>query len=76
MSQVSLDDVAQTPAKSVKFEGTDELFEDDLTPDAQGDGRATPQDGQAKSVGDENHPIEEAKPAKEVVDKEASIDQP
>lgn len=74
MSQVSLDDVAQTPAKSVKFEGTDELFEDDLTPDTQGDGRATPQDGQAKSVSDENHPVEEAKPAKEVVDKEASID--
>ena len=42
MSQVSLDDVAQTPAKSVEFEGTDELFEDDLTPDAQGDRRANP----------------------------------
>ena len=32
MSQVSLDDVAQTPAKSIKFKGTNELFEDDPTP--------------------------------------------
>lgn len=34
IAQVSLDDVAQTPAKSVESDGTDELFEVDVTPDA------------------------------------------
>nr|POE79265.1 hypothetical protein CFP56_15207 [Quercus suber] len=73
---ISLDNVTQTPTRSVESEGIYKLFEDNPTPDAQGDGGAATQDGQAKSVGDENHPVEEAKPAEKVVDKEAPIDQP
>ena len=76
VSQVSLDDVVQTSARSDDFEGTDELFKDDLTPDAHGDGGAAPQDEQAKFVGNESHQVEEAKLSKKVVDKKATVDQP
>lgn len=77
MSQVSLDVVVQTTARSINLEDTDELFEDDPTPDVEGDGEA-PQDKQVKSIGDENHPVKEAKPANQenVMDEEASVDQP
>ena len=44
ISQISIDTVAQTPAKSVKPEGIDELFEANPTPDAQGDKEATLQE--------------------------------
>ena len=47
VSQVPLDDVAQTPARSVESEGTDELFEGGPTPDIHGDGGAALQEGQA-----------------------------
>nr|POE94111.1 hypothetical protein CFP56_47515 [Quercus suber] len=39
-----------------------------------GDRGVAPQDERAKSVGDENHPVEEAKPSEKVVDKEALVD--
>nr|POF03666.1 hypothetical protein CFP56_34423 [Quercus suber] len=44
-SWVSLDDMAQTLARSVESEGTNKLFEADPTPDAQGDGGTIPRDG-------------------------------
>ena len=59
MSQVSLDDVAQTPARSIESGGIDELFKGDPTPDVHSDGGAAPQEGQAQSVGDENRPVKE-----------------
>lgn len=34
VSRVSLNNVAQTPARSIEFEGTDKLFSADPTPDA------------------------------------------
>lgn len=74
LSQISIDARAQTPARSIDPEGTNELFEDDLTPDAQGDGEATLKDEQVKSVEDENHPLEEAKTV-DHVEEEAPVDQ-
>ena len=44
LSQISIDTVAQTPAKSIELEGTDELFKADPTLDAQGDGETALQD--------------------------------
>lgn len=63
--------MAQTLARSVEFEGIDVLFEVDPIPDAQGDGGVVPQDGQAKSVTDENCLVDEAKATKKEVDEEA-----
>ena len=60
VSQVSLDDVAQTPARSVESGGIGELFEGDPTPDVHSDGGAAPQEGQAQFVDDENRPVKEA----------------
>lgn len=62
--------MAQTSARSIESKGTNKLFKDDSTPDTQGDGGAVPQDGQAKFVGDENCPVEEAKLAEKVVDED------
>lgn len=68
----------QTPVRSVDPEGIDKLFGDDPAPDAQGDGEAAQQDEHVKSIEDENHPIEEAKPAdpEKVVEEEAPVDLP
>ena len=77
LSQISIDVVAQTPARSIELEGIDELFEADPTPDAQGDREVTLQDEQVKSIEDGNHPLEEAKTVdhEKVVDEEAPVDQ-
>lgn len=77
MSRVSLDDVAQTPARTIKLEGTDELFEADPMPNAHGDREATLEDEHAKSVEDENQPIGEDKPSRpeKVVNEEDPVDQ-
>lgn len=74
MPQVSLNDVAQTLARSVDPKGTDKLFKDDPTPYVQGD-REAPQDGRAKFIEDENRLVKEAKPAdhEKFVDKEALL---
>ena len=61
VSWVSLDDMAQTPTKSIESGDTNELFEGDPTPDVHGDRRAAPQEGQAQSVSDESRPVKEAK---------------
>ena len=74
MSQVSLDNVAQTPAKTIN---TDDVFEAVPTSDVQDDREVAPEDGQVKFVEDETHPImEENELAKhnQVVEKEAPID--
>lgn len=42
VSGVSLDEMTQTLAKSVEFEGTKELFEADPTPDTHGDDDTVP----------------------------------
>lgn len=78
MSQVSLDNVAQTPARTIELVGTDELFKADPTPNAHGDGEATPEDEQVKSVEDENRLVGEDEPTglEIVVNEEASLDQP
>lgn len=68
--------MAQTPARSVESKDTNELFESDPTPNVHGDEGATPQEGQAQSIGDESHPVKEAKPTKKVMDEEALVDQP
>lgn len=76
MSRVSLDDIAQTPARFVESGGTDELFSVDPTLDTQGDGGVVPPDAQAKSIGDETCLADEAKAAEKVADEEAPIDRP
>lgn len=78
VSQVSLGNVAQTPARTVELLGTDELFKVDPTPNAHGDEEATPEDEQVKSVEDENRPVGEDEPIglEKVMNEEASIDQP
>ena len=79
VSQVSLDNVAQTPARTVDHEGTDEILEADPIPNVQGDGEAPHEDEQVKSVGDENHPIrKEDGPAKheKVVNEDTPVNQP
>ena len=65
------------PTRLVNPEGTDELFADDPTPDAQGDGEAALQDEQVKSVKDESRPLEEAKTVdhEKAMDEKAPIDQ-
>ena len=76
VSQVSLDNVAQTLARTVD---TDEVFKVIPMPDIQDDGKATPKDGQVKSVEDETCPVvEEDEPARQdqVVDEEAPVDKP
>lgn len=61
LSQISIDAMAQTPARSVESKDTNELFDIAPTLDAQGDGQPVLQDEQAKSVVDETRPLEEAK---------------
>ena len=41
---MSLDNVAQTSARTVDHEGTDEIFEADPMPNVQGEGEAAPED--------------------------------
>ena len=78
LSQISINDVAQTLVRSVDPKGTDKLFMNDHIPDAQGDGEAALQDEHVKSVEDENRPLEETKTVnhEKVVDEEALVDQP
>ena len=78
LSQISINDVAQTLVRSVDPKGTDKLFMNDPIPDAQGDGEAALQDEHVKSVEDENRPLEETKTVnhEKVVDEEALVDQP
>nr|POF09578.1 hypothetical protein CFP56_41716 [Quercus suber] len=76
VSQVPLDDVAHTLARSIKPKSIDELFKGGPTPNIHGDGGAAPQEGQAQSVGNENHLVKEAKLAEKVVDEEEPVDQP
>ena len=79
MSQVSLDNVAQTLAGTVDHEGTDEIFQADPIPNVQGEGEAAPKDEQVNSVGDKTRPIgEEGELAghKQVVNEETPVDQP
>ena len=78
LSQISINDVAQTLVRSVDPKGTDKLFTNDPTPDAQGDREATLQDEHVKSVEDEKCPREETKTVnyEKVVDEEALVDQP
>lgn len=79
MSQVSLDNVAQTSAPTVNHEDTDEIFEVESMPYVQGDSEADPEDELVKSVGDETRPIrEESEPARheQVVNKETLVDKP
>ena len=53
VSQISIDAVAQTLARSVELEGTDEMLKADPNPVTQVDERAALQDEQVKSVEDE-----------------------
>ena len=78
LSQISIDDVAQTLVRSVGPKGTDKLFTNDPIPNAQGDGEAALQDERVKSIEDENRPLEETKTInyEKVVDEEALVDQP
>lgn len=79
VSQVSLDNVAQTSAPTVNHEDTDEIFEVESMPYVQGDSEADPEDELVKSVGDETRPIrEESEPAghEQVVNKEILVDKP
>ena len=50
MSQVSLDDVAQTLARSVESGGIDELFEGDPTPDVHSDEGPLPRKDKLNSL--------------------------
>ena len=50
VSQVSLDDVAQTPARSVESGGIDELFEGDPTPDVHSDEGPLPRKDKLNSL--------------------------
>ena len=74
---MSLDNVAQTPARTVNHEGIDEILEADLMPNVQGDREAALKDEQVKFVGDESHPIgEEDEPAKQkVVNEDTPVNQ-
>ena len=78
LSQISIDNVAQTLVRSVDPKGTDKLFMNDPIPDAQGDREVALQDEHVKSVEDENRPLEETKTInyEKVVDEEALVDQP
>ena len=77
VSQVSLDNVAQTLARTVNHEGIDEILKADLMPNVQGDREAALKDEQVKFVGDESHPIgEEDEPAKQkVVNEDTPVNQ-
>ena len=76
LSQIFIDALAQTPTQSVNLEGTNELFANNPTPDAQGDGEAALQDDPVKSVEDETRPLEKTKTIDKEKDKEAVVDQP
>ena len=68
--------MAQTLAQPIDLEGTDELFMDDLTLDAQGDEEAILHDDQVKFVEDETWPFEEDKTVYKGKDEEILVDQP
>ena len=76
LSQISIEAMAQTPARLVDLEGTDELFGDDPISDAQGDRGAALQDDQVKSVEDETRPLEATKTIDKEKDEETLVDQP
>ena len=78
LSWISIDAMAQTLARSVKSEDTDELFDVASTPNAQGNRKPVLQDEQAKSIKDETRPLEEAKTneKEKVADKGTPADQP
>ena len=75
MSQVSLDNVAWSPTRTVNQEDTDEILMADPMPNIQVDGEAAPEDEQVKSVGDENRPIGEVDEPEKFVDEETPVDQ-
>ena len=76
VSQVSLDNVAQTLTRTVDQEDMNEIFEEDLTPNVQDDREAAPKDEHAKFVEDENRPIGKEEELEMVVDKAPPVDQP
>ena len=76
VSQVSLDNVAWSPTRTVNQEDTDEILMADPMPNIQVDGEAAPEDEQVKSVGDENRPIGEVDEPEKFVDEETPVDQP
>ena len=75
VSQVSLDNVAWSPTRTVNQEDTDEILMADPMPNIQVDGEAAPEDEQVKSVGDENRPIGEVDEPEKFVDEETPVDQ-
>nr|POF21280.1 hypothetical protein CFP56_27057 [Quercus suber] len=72
--KVSLDNVAQTLARTINQEDTEEIFEEGPTPNFQDDGEAAPENEQAKSVENENHPVGEEEEPKMIVDKAPPVD--
>ena len=76
VSQVSLDNVAWSPTRTINQEDIDEILMVDPMPNIQVDGEAAPEDEQVKSVGDENRPIGEVDEPKKFVDEETPVDQP
>lgn len=79
MSPSSESSLPQTLALTVDHEDTDEIFEAETMPNVQGDSEATPENEQAKSVGDETRPIGDGgEPAghEQVVNEEPPVDQP
>ena len=76
VSQVSLDNVARSPTRTVNQEDTDEILMVDPMPNIQVDGEAAPEDEQVKSIGDENRPIGEVDEPEKFMDEETLVDQP
>ena len=75
VSQVSLDNVAGSPTRTINQEDIDEILMVDPMPNIQVDGEAAPEDEQVKSVGDENRPIGEVDEPEKFVDEETPVDQ-
>nr|POE73690.1 berberine bridge enzyme-like 8 [Quercus suber] len=75
-TKVSLDNVAQTSARTIDQEDIYEIFKADPMPNVQGDKKAALEDEQVKSIGDENHPIGDKEEPEKVVDEVNPIDQP
>ena len=76
LSQISIDASTQTLAQSINPEGTNELFTNNPTPNAQGDREAALQDDSVKSIEDKIRPLEETKTVDKEKDEEAAVDQP
>nr|POE84382.1 hypothetical protein CFP56_60994 [Quercus suber] len=76
LAQVSLDNVAQTLARTTNQEDTDEIFEEGPTPNFQDDGEVAPEDEQAKSVENENHLVGKEEEPETIVEKAPPMDQP